>query len=192
MRTCKTLTEAIKQAQNIASTSNQGEIDLFFCLSNISMNDLWKKDSFYAGIEELKHYRSKKFGALMHDIFNRSTTWFRNMDHILQLSNGQSLYLKHGHRNMVAYMGFSPEHKEFVLKAALKRPLANFHSLLSAAGMKGGTNLDITKEKEITWRKKYKKLEKRFNTLQTKYKTAQKENGILRKKLNGIEKLFSK
>lgn len=191
MNAPKTLLEGIKFAKDQAVISNQSNIDVFMHLKALSITEVWKKDSFYNGAENLIHYRKKKFGALMYDIYGRSTTWFRNMNAILSLNEGMGLYLKYGHANMVAFMAFSPENQEYVLKTAEKRPTSNFHAILNSAGLKG-KNLGEKSKADIenAWKKKYSDLEKKYKVLKDKNKNLLHEIRTLKNKQKKVKDIM--
>ncbi|MDP8268201.1 MAG: hypothetical protein P9L97_05680 [Candidatus Tenebribacter davisii] len=190
MKNPTTLVSSMNYSKGLANKSNECEVLLFLHLQAISLQELWTKDSFYVGSEELIGYKDKVFSALMYDIFNRSTTWFTNMDIFLKYPNGRSLYIQHGHVNMVCYKSLSPEHRTFILKVAGKRPVSSFYALLASAGLRGRKVKDIKPEKQLLWEKKHKTLEKKYNALMVKYTKVKEENKVLVKKINKIDDMI--
>jgi hypothetical protein len=149
--------------------SNQNELDIFFHLSAIKISEAWKKPDFYTGAQHLSFYANKKFPAIMKEVFNRTSVWFRNMDAILMMDNGKELLLKYGRKNIIAYRGFSPEEQKAVLDLAKVRPTSCFHALLKSAGLKGQKDKAIDKIQEGVWKQKYLSLEREHQKLQRKY-----------------------
>ena len=46
----------------------------------------------------------------------KSYAWFKNIGDILQLKNGEGLYVKHGHQNMVTYSRCTEGEREAILQ----------------------------------------------------------------------------
>lgn len=183
---------SINYVNGLVKESNQNEIDIFKHLCTISITESWKNDSFYEGAPHFLRYKSKKFSALMKEVFHRSTTWFRNMESILGILGGEELLLNHGRENMVSFRGYSKVEQEFVLRAAKKRPLASFHALLKASGLRGQHTPDIDKELVSIWKKKFNALLKRFENLKKKYVRVQDENKKLKAEVNKLNKIIAR
>ena len=149
------IVESIKYVNDLMINSNENEMHIFFHLAAINVSESWKNPEFYEGAPHLKRFMDKKFSALMIEVFRKTTMWFRSMEGILGLPDGKELLLKHGRENMVAYMGFADTEQVLVLKMAIENPIATFHSLLKAAGLKGKQNPDNEENKKSVWKAKY-------------------------------------
>lgn len=160
--------ESIKIVKGLIINSNENELNIFFHLAAINVTESWKDPKFYEGAPHLLKYTNKKFSALMIEVFMKTTTWFRNMESILGLHEGRELLLRHGRENMVAYRGFAETEQVLVLKMAEKNPIATFHALLKAAGLKGKQDPDNEENKKSIWKIKYLAEVKKNKKLQKK------------------------
>ncbi len=151
----KNILESIDLVNRLTINSNENEMNIFLHLAAISVTESWKNPAFYEGAPKLRKYMDKKFTALMKEIFYKTTTWFRNMESILNLPDGKNLLLRHGRSNMVAYLAFAETERELVLKMAKVNPIADFHALLRSAGLRGQQNPDNDENKKDIWKKKY-------------------------------------
>jgi len=172
-----TLVKCLNLKEKLDTNKNKGEVELFLCLDNIKINDLWKKESFYLGAADyLKDYMNKKWTAFMSELFNKSSQWFTAMEKFMKFPDGEELYYKYGHTNLTTYITASPEEREYIMKYIRKYPTSTFYGILYRAGMRGKVTPNTKNETTIAWKEKYNTLEKEYKALQKKYKKLERKN----------------
>lgn len=188
-----TIHQAMKEAKSLRAKSNECKLKLFALLQNLKETGVWRKDSFWKGAsEELAEYQHKKFSALMKDLFDKSNQWYTKTEEILsKVPNGRDMYIKYGHRNMVAYLGFDEKERKNVLIIAKDHPTSCFHYLLNSRGLKGAkTGVTKTELKVIDteWKDRHHQVKKEKTSLQRKYDKLKKDYDILKGRYNEVVK----
>jgi len=186
-----TITEHIKLVKNFKVQSNESTLKIHNILLDIKDGQFWKSKNYYKdqAAYTYKEHSKMDFNLFIEAVFGKSGMWFKSIERILSLDNGEELLLKHGRSNMVTYYDSTNEERVAILTAIESgRKLARFNAvkreLYPAIKSSSITNI---------WERKYKEIKKKYKIMEKEYKALKQEFNNYKKKveflMDGIRKV---
>lgn len=175
-----TLINTINLIRERELASNREILEIYYHLSLIEEKGTWKNPSYYEGCGQYLYLKDATFSIFLRDAVERSVIWYYNIKRILSLENGDQMYVKYGHENMVTYANYTIEQRKEVLEkyeaSKIKRKFSSYE-LNSRKRSNRNTLISVDKDLERRYKNVLKELEK-----------IKAENEELKKRLNKANK----
>jgi hypothetical protein len=165
--------------------SHVEQLKIYDHLSILVSDEIWKDESYYEGHEDLLHLSKGTFAAFIKEVFNLTPIWFYGLKKILELENGEELFMQHGRENMITYYNSTSAERKKILEFAKQSPVTRSFASLRAQAFP--SRKKEAGEIKNSWKVKYEKALERIYELEEEIKALQKTIQSLSKALEKAE-----